>query len=133
MSPPEKILVVSGILNLAYGSLFGFPYAVARKTKEFPSRYLQAAHIGPLMQAAILLGLAASFQHIGLSTVLAFWGAGLLAASSLFLALKDTANWLQGIKDEFRENPMIGKALGAIGVMANLGGVGIVLFGLLSL
>lgn len=28
---PEKILVIAGVLNLAYGSFLGFPYALARK------------------------------------------------------------------------------------------------------
>ncbi|PJZ56884.1 hypothetical protein [Leptospira barantonii] len=127
----EKILIIAGVLNLAYGSLTGFPYALARKKAEFPSRYLQAAHIGSLMQGAMLLGLVLAFRYANLSETLSLYGAALFALSSLFLGLKDTANWLQGVKDEFQENPILGKALGAIGVVTNLAGIVIILYGVL--
>ncbi|MBM9499977.1 hypothetical protein JWG44_06900 [Leptospira sp. 201903071] len=127
----EKILILAGVLNLAYGSLTGFPYALARKKAEFPSRYLQAAHIGSLMQGAMLLGLLIAFRYANLSENLGLIGAAFFAISSLFLALKDTANWLQGIKDEFQENPILGKSLGAIGVTTNLIGILILLYGVL--
>ncbi|TGM08629.1 hypothetical protein EHQ76_03390 [Leptospira barantonii] len=129
---PEKILILAGVLNLAYGSLTGFPYALARKKAEYPSRYLQAAHIGSLMQGAMLLGLVVAFRYANLSENLALIGASLFAVSSLFLALKDTANWLQGIKDEFQENPVLGKLLGAIGVVTNLAGIFVIVYGVLS-
>ncbi|AYV56258.1 hypothetical protein [Leptospira kmetyi] len=129
---PEKILILAGVLNLAYGSLTGFPYALARKKAEYPSRYLQAAHIGSLMQGAMLLGLVVAFRYANLSENLALIGASLFAVSSLFLALKDTANWLQGIKDEFQENPVLGKLLGAIGVVTNLAGIFVIIYGVLS-
>ncbi|EMJ63160.1 MULTISPECIES: hypothetical protein [Leptospira] len=128
---PEKILIIAGVLNLAYGSLTGFPYALARKKAEFPSRYLQAAHIGSLMQGAMLLGLVVAFRYVNLSEALALTGASFFAISSLFLALKDTVNWLQGIKDEFQENPILGKSLGTIGVIANLGGIVVIFYGVL--
>ncbi|PJZ53610.1 hypothetical protein [Leptospira adleri] len=127
----EKILILSGVLNLAYGSLTGFPYALARKKAEFPSRYLQAAHIGSLMQGAMLLGLVIAFRYANLSENLGMVGAVLFSVSSLFLALKDTINWLQGIKDEFQENPILGKSLGAIGVATNLIGILIITYGVL--
>lgn len=127
----EKILILSGVLNLAYGSLTGFPYALARKKAEFPSRYLQAAHIGSLMQGAMLLGLVIAFRYANLSENLGLVGAVSFSVSSLFLALKDTINWLQGIKDEFQENPILGKSLGAIGVATNLIGILIITYGVL--
>lgn len=127
----EKILILSGVLNLAYGSLTGFSYALARKKAEFPSRYLQAAHIGSLMQGAMLLGLVIAFRYANLSENLGLVGAALFSVSSLFLALKDTVNWLQGIKDEFQENPILGKSLGAIGVATNLIGILIIVYGVL--
>ncbi|TGK10833.1 hypothetical protein [Leptospira stimsonii] len=127
----EKILILSGVLNLAYGSLTGFPYALARKKAEFPSRYLQAAHIGSLMQGAMLLGLVIAFRYANLSENLGLVGAALFSVSSLFLALKDTVNWLQGIKDEFQENPILGKTFGAIGVTTNLIGILIIIYGVL--
>ncbi|MDV6234289.1 hypothetical protein CH379_001425 [Leptospira ellisii] len=128
---PEKILIIAGVLNLAYGSLTGFPYALARKKAEFPSRYLQAAHIGSLMQGAMLLGLVIAFRYANLSETLGLIGASLFAVSSAFLALKDTVNWLQGIKDEFQENPILGKSLGAVGVMTNVAGIFVIVYGVL--
>ncbi|TGL62969.1 hypothetical protein [Leptospira sarikeiensis] len=132
MNLPEKILILTGVLNLAYGSLTGFAYAFARKKAEFPSRYLQAAHIGSLMQGAMLLGLIFAFQLAPLSETLSIIGAISFAVSSGFLALKDTVNWLQGIKDEFKENPPLGKILGGIGVTANIVGIVIIVYGVLA-
>ncbi|MGJ4790137.1 hypothetical protein [Leptospira koniambonensis] len=132
MNLPEKILILSGVLNLAYGSLTGFAYAFARMKAEFPSRYLQAAHIGSLMQGAMLLGLVFAFQLAPLSETAALVGVISFAVSSVFLALKDTVNWLQGIKDEFRENPPLGKILGGIGVTANIVGIAIIVYGVLA-
>ncbi len=131
MNLPEKILILSGVLNLAYATLTGFAYAFARMKAEFPSRYLQAAHIGPLMQGAMILGLVFAFQYASLGETLSLVGASAFAVSSLFLGLKDTADWLQGIKDEFQENPPLGKILGTIGVVANVVGIGIITYGIL--
>lgn len=127
---PEKILVIAGVLNLAYGSFLGFPYALARKKTEFASRYLQAGHIGSLMQGSMLLALVIAFRYANLSETLALIGASLFATSSVFLALKDTINWLQGIKDEFQENPILGKSLGSIGVITNLIGISVIVYGI---
>ncbi|EMK02698.1 MULTISPECIES: hypothetical protein [Leptospira] len=127
---PEKILVIAGVLNLAYGSFLGFPYALARKKAEFASRYLQAGHIGSLMQGSMLLALVIAFRYANLSETLALIGASLFATSSVFLALKDTINWLQGIKDEFQENPILGKSLGSIGVITNLIGISVIVYGI---
>lgn len=132
MNLPEKILILAGVLNLAYGSLTGFGYAFARMKAEYPSRYLQAAHIGPLMQGAMILGLVLAFQYASLSESLALTGAIAFAVSSFFIALKDTVDWLQGIKDEFQENPPLGKILGTIGVLANIVGIGIIVYGVLT-
>ncbi|EMY25666.1 hypothetical protein LEP1GSC115_1429 [Leptospira interrogans serovar Australis str. 200703203] len=126
---PEKILVIAGVLNLAYGSFLGFPYALARKKSEFPSRYLQAGHIRALMQGSMLLALVIAFRYANLSETLALIGASLFAISSVFLALKDTINWLQGVKDEFQENPILGKSLGSIGVITNLIGIFVIVYG----
>ncbi|EMN47246.1 hypothetical protein LEP1GSC088_4566 [Leptospira interrogans str. L1207] len=99
------------------------------KKSEFPSRYLQAGHIGALMQGSILLALVIAFRYANLSETLAFIGASLFAISSVFLALKDTINWLQDVKDEFQENPILGKSLGSIGVITNLIGIFVIAYG----
>ncbi|PJZ69760.1 hypothetical protein CH373_11015 [Leptospira perolatii] len=131
MLVPEKILIIAGVLNLAYGCLFGFPYAFARMKAEFPSRYLQASHIGPLMQGTMLLALVVAFRYANLTEGIAYFAAYLLSGSSLFLALKDTVNWLQSVKDEFQEKPIAGRLLGTIGVTANIIGIAIIVIGVL--
>ena len=64
----EKVLIVGGVLNLAYGALLGYPIVVIRaKGAPATPRYLLAAHVGTLLQAAILLGLvwAARLSTLG--------------------------------------------------------------------
>jgi hypothetical protein len=55
----EKVLIVGGVLNLAYGTLLGYPITVIRaKGAPATPRYLMATHISTLLHAAVLLGLA---------------------------------------------------------------------------
>lgn len=124
-----NILVLAGVLNLAYGFLTGFAYAKERMSKEWVSRYLQAAHIGPLLQGIMLLSLTIAFQVASLSETMQSISIWLLVASSIFIALKDTVNWLMSIKDEFQEKPILGKSLGTIGVLTGFIGLGILIYG----
>ena len=74
MTGAEKVLIVGGVLNLAYGALLGYPMIVIR-AKGAPAvpRYLMAAHLGVLLHAAVLLGLVWAAR---LSTLtLAVWSA----------------------------------------------------------
>jgi hypothetical protein len=64
----EKVLIVGGVLNLAYGVLLGYPITVIRaKGAAATQKYLMAAHAGALLQAAVLLGLvwAARLSTLG--------------------------------------------------------------------
>jgi hypothetical protein len=55
----EKVLIVGGVLNLAYGTLLGYPITVIRaKGAPATPRYLMATHISTLLHAAVLLSLA---------------------------------------------------------------------------
>jgi hypothetical protein len=55
-----KVLIVGGVLNLAYGTLLGNPITVIRaKGAPATPKYLMAGHISALLQAAVLLGLGA--------------------------------------------------------------------------
>ena len=54
----EKMLITGGVLNLAYGVLLGYPITVIHaKGAPATPKYLMAAHVGALLQAAVLLGL----------------------------------------------------------------------------
>lgn len=57
MTLAEQILVLGGIINLVYGFITGFILAAIRQKKVEAPKYLMFAHIGPLMQGAMLLGL----------------------------------------------------------------------------
>jgi hypothetical protein len=64
----DKVLVVGGVLNLAYGALLGYPITVIRaKGAAATPKYLMAAHVSALLHAAILLGLvwAARLSALG--------------------------------------------------------------------
>lgn len=132
MEVATKILVVAGILNLAFGFLVGFPFAMARMKAPYAPRYLVAAHIGSLMQGTMLLALVIAFRYSRLDLSLAIWSASLLAASSFFLALKDTLNWVLGINDEFEQKPAVPKVSGLIGVVSGTVGLAILVFGVLN-
>lgn len=58
----EKVLITGGVLNLAYGGTAGICHHGDARAKGAPAtpRYLMAAHVGTLLQAAILLGLVGS-------------------------------------------------------------------------
>lgn len=73
-----------------------------------------AAHVGALLQAAVLLGLVWAAR---LSTLGSGWqdaAAWLVVVSSALIAAKDTGNWLTGVQDEFGEKAKTA-ALGALG------------------
>ena len=128
----EKVLIAGGVLNLAYGALLGYPIVVIRaKGAPATPRYLLAAHVGTLLQAAILLGLVQAAQ---LSTLGPGWldtAAWLVVVASALVAAKDTVNWLTGVQDEFSEKaktaPLAGLAAGAEPV-----GIGIFVVGVLA-
>lgn len=127
----ERILVTAGILNLVFGFLNGFFYAMVRMKDPQPSRYVSATHIGPLMQGPMLLSMVAGVRFWTMSTNMLEITAWLLAISSLFIAAKDTANWVMKIKDEFTEKPLPGRILGALGVVTGIAGLGLYAFGVL--
>lgn len=128
----EKVLIVGGVLNLAYGALLGFPIVVIRaRGAAAAPRYLMSAHISTLLHGTALLGLvwAARFSTLG-----AGWeevGAWLLIASSTLVAAKDTLNWLTGVQDEFGEKakPAL---LGALAALPETVGIGIFVVGVLQ-
>jgi hypothetical protein len=119
-----KVLIVGGVLNLAYGMLLGFAIVMTRSkgAPETP-RYLNTAHVGAMLQAAVLLGLVWAIQ---LSTLDSGWetlAAWLLVIASALIAVMDTANWLNGVRDAFAEKAKtvaLGAAAGAADTVAGV-------------
>ena len=96
------------------------------------SRYLVAAHIGALMQGAILLGLVLAVRLSRFPYWLELWAVSMLALSSVALVAKDGANWVMKIEDEFAERPLPARVLGATGVLAGFVGIIILTLGVLA-
>lgn len=132
MTVAEKVLIVGGVLNLAYGALLGYAIVVIRvRGAPATPRYLMAAHLGVIMHAAILLGLVWAAR---LSTLSSGWedvAAGLVVLSSALIAAKDTLNWLSGVQDEFREEANTAP-VAALGALAEPIGIAIFVVGALT-
>jgi hypothetical protein len=127
----EKVLITGGILNLAYGVLLGYAITVIRaKGAPATPKYLMAAHVGALLQGAVLLGLVWAAR---LSTLGPGWlevAAWLVVISSALVAAKDTVNWLTGVQDEFGEKAKTAP-LGGLAALAEPIGIGIFVVGVL--
>jgi hypothetical protein len=92
------------VLNLAYGVLLGYPITVTcAKGAPTTPKYLMAAHVGALLQAAVLLGLVWAARLSALGRASSMWPPWLVVVASALVAAKDTLNWVTGVKDEFGE------------------------------
>ncbi len=120
MSDAERVLIVGGMLNLGYGYVTGLFFAVARQRREYAHRYLVMAHVGPYMQGAMLLGLVFAVRLSALSADNELMAAAALVFSSIAIAAKDTINWLQDVRDEYVDRPIVPRILGAVGAPAGV-------------
>jgi len=125
-----KVLVLGGVLSLSYGAVTGLFLTNVRRSSAEAPRYLVLAHLGPLMQGPILLGLAVATGLSDLAAPLEMLAASLLVASSAALAAGDTLNWRGGVRDAFAERP-VGFYLDATGAVLFGSGLLIVLIGVL--
>ena len=103
METAAKVLIVGGVLNLAYGVVTGLVLTGIRSRSPEAPRYLTLAHLGPLMQGPMLLGLAVATGLSSLAEGLETLAAWLLVAGSVGIAAGDTLNWLGGVGDAFAE------------------------------
>jgi hypothetical protein len=126
-----KVLIVGGLMNLAYGFLTGVFLSAVRLRSPQASRYLVLAHVGPLMQGPTLLGLALAVPLSAFLAPFETMAAWLLVGSSAVLGVKDTLNWLQGVRDEFAERPA-GFYLGGVAALLGTGGLAILIAGVLQ-
>jgi hypothetical protein len=128
----ETVLIVGGVLNLAYGALLGYAIVVNRvKGAPATPKYLMAAHVGALLHAAVLLGLvwAARLSDLGPGWLnVAAW---LVVISSALVAAKDRLNWLGGVQDEFNEKVKT-TLLGGLAALGEPIGIGIFVVGVLE-
>ena len=129
MDAAAKVLIVGGVLNLAYGVLTGLALTNVRMRSPEAPRYLTLAHIGPLMQGPMLLGLAVALGLSSLAGGIETLAAWLLVAGSIGIAAGDTLNWLGNAGDAFAERSpgfvlqVIGGPLTGVGLLIVLIGV----------
>lgn len=132
METAAKILIVGGVLNLAYGFITGFIIGRIRMGSPTVSKYLMTAHTGTFMQGSMLLGLNFALAMSELSTDVEQAAAFLLVLGSITLALKDTLNWLANVEDEFSERASGITELTIASVLCSTVGFVIILFGVLT-
>ncbi|NUS45352.1 MAG: hypothetical protein HOQ24_16890 [Mycobacteriaceae bacterium] len=133
MTTAERVLTIGGVLTLGYGALLGIPMTALRMRSGNPPtpRYLTVAHVGAVVQGVVLLSLVWAAR---MSTLSSWWettAAWLLVASGIFIAAKDTINWLTGVSDEFVEKAPTGP-LGFAGAVTLLTGLGIFAVGVFA-
>src|SRR5215470_7466856 len=98
ISVAEKALIAGGVLNLAYGTMLGYPITVIRvKGAPATPQYLMATHVGALLYAVVLLGLLWAARLSALGPGWQDMDAWLVVASSALVAAKETVNWLTGV------------------------------------
>ncbi|MFE3052092.1 hypothetical protein [Nocardia sp. NPDC059239] len=105
MTATDKILIIGGLLTLTYGALLGYPMIALRMREGNPPtpRYLTVTHVGAVLQGVILFGLVWAARLSDLSSGWNITAAWLVVASGIFIAAKDTINWLTGVGDEFAD------------------------------
>ncbi|UGT42973.1 hypothetical protein LTV02_06140 [Nocardia yamanashiensis] len=124
MGTAEKVLIVGGVAMLGYAVLLGFVMTFRRMREGAPAtpRYLNVAHVGSVFQGVILLGLVWAVRLSELSSGWNAAAAWLIAASGVFIAAKDTVNWLTGVQDEFAEKAKTAP-LGFVGAVTMAAGL----------
>ena len=102
-STAQEIVVVYGVLIIAWGMVLGIPLAAARQSAAQAPRYLVTSHLAALMQGAMHMGFFVAFGVADLSSGVATTAACLLVVGSFLEAAGGAANWLAGTKDQFAD------------------------------
>ncbi len=124
-----KILILGGVLNIAYGLVTGIPAAMIRQKNPTYPKYLRFVHIGALMWGPTLISLALAVQMSPLGARFETVAAVLMVFASVALGAKDTINWLASVEDEFAEMPRLPIALGGLSALTSMIGMGIIIVG----
>lgn len=131
MDTAGRLLILGGVLNIAFGLVNGIPIAMQRQTKPDYSKYLRLIHVGALMWGPILISLAVALTLSPLDAQLETFAAALMVAASVLLSAKDTINWRMGVKDEFAEKLRVPQILGALFFLTSLLSIAIITVGVL--
>ncbi len=126
-----RILVIGGMLVLAFGFLLGIPMAAARSKASRAPRYLFAAHLAAIIQGGLLLALTIAVGFADLSGGAKSAVAALFVGGVVLFDVGLTVNWLQGVEDAFEEKSL-GNKISTVGAPLILLGTGILLYGVLA-
>ncbi|MBK9126075.1 MAG: hypothetical protein IPM16_23505 [Chloroflexi bacterium] len=132
MDDASKLLILGGVLNIAFGLVNGIPIALQRQSQPDYSKYLRLIHVGALMWGPILISLVLALQLSPLDAGIELVAAGLMVAASILLNVKDTLNWRMGVKDEFAEKPRIPQVMGGLFFLTSLVSIAIITLGVVQ-
>ena len=131
MTTAQRIVVVYGVVSIAYGFALGIPLSRARMVAPTASRHLVIAHLSSILQGAMYLGLSAAFAMSTLTSSIETTGAVLLICGSALFVAGATLNWRQQIGDHFAVRS-IGWRCFAASSAGHLAGISIVLVGVVK-
>jgi acyl-coenzyme A synthetase/AMP-(fatty) acid ligase len=128
MTRAQEIVVVYGVMSLAYGFGLGIPLSRERMAAPAASRHLVIAHLSAILQGAMYLGLSAAFAMSELTSSLETSAALLLVCGSVLFVTGATLNWRQHVEDHFAERSP-GWRCFAVSSVGHLVGMTLVLVG----
>ena len=106
MTRAQEIVIVYGVVSLAYGFALGIPLSRERMAAPIASRHLVIAHLSAILQGAMYLGLAAAFSMSTLTPSLETSAAVLLVCGSVSFVAGATLNWRQQVGDHFAQRSL---------------------------
>lgn len=130
MSTAQRVLIGYGTIILVVGFGLGTVLGMVRM-KAPVARNLATAHVETLMQSALHLALAFVVGAVAFDNGTATTGAWLLVIGSAMQALGATANWINGVGDQFAERSL-GFYVNSAATLIALPGLAITGYGILT-
>ena len=128
MTRAQEIVIVYGVVSIAYGFALGIPLSNERMAAPSASRHLVIAHLSAILQGALYLALPAAFALSTLTPSLETTAAVLLIVGSALFVTGATLNWRQHVGDHFAQRSL-GWRCFAVSSVGHLGGISLVLVG----
>ncbi len=121
MEIAAKILIIGGMLNLAFSCLIGFVLSKVRLRTADTGKYLPLAHRVSLWWGFMFLGMPWAVRLSPLSAGIETLAAWLLVASSALSDVEPILNLWQGVKDPVAERSLAFYLGGISAVLVTVG------------
>lgn len=132
MDTASKVLVVGGVLNIAFGLGLGFVLARARqRDPAAPQALLLKVHEIALLEGILLLALTWALALSDLSAGLETAAAALLVAASVLQDGSAFVNWRQRVENQFAARS-VGLRLASINAALATAGIAILVVGVFA-